>query len=255
MIRCQVNIKFKVPYIYRHIRLDTNVPFYIGIGSEPFYRRATTKRYRNKIWNRIANKTEYAVEILFDDVDWEFACAKEKELIALYGKMVDGTGTLSNVADGGEGTFGVFHSDETKRKITIARKTQLPTNAIPVIKYGLDGKFICIYESANDAARATGLWAYQITAACRGTNGVNAYKSFVWRHRKDALDCFGNILMEIDFTSVKKYLRIKPLTESQIFEIKNSLLTNKQLGEKYGVSSTTIFYAKKGVPQTRKKLP
>ena len=40
--------------IYRHIRLDTNQVFYIGIGS---IKRAYRKTGRNNYWNNITNKT------------------------------------------------------------------------------------------------------------------------------------------------------------------------------------------------------
>lgn len=43
-------------YVYRHIRLDKNEPFYIGIGSNETYKRANTIKDRNKIWYDIAAK-------------------------------------------------------------------------------------------------------------------------------------------------------------------------------------------------------
>lgn len=48
-------------YVYRHIRLDKNEPFYIGIGSDATYKRANTKKGRNEIWKRIVCKTTYDV--------------------------------------------------------------------------------------------------------------------------------------------------------------------------------------------------
>ena len=73
-------------YLYRHIRLDKNEPFYIGIGSDNVYKRANDKKGRNKIWYDIAAKTDYEVEILFDNISWDNACKKEIEFISLYGK-------------------------------------------------------------------------------------------------------------------------------------------------------------------------
>ena len=64
-------------YVYRHIRLDKNEPFYIGIGSDATYQRANSKKGRNKIWNDIVSKTDYEVEILCDKLNWENACIKE----------------------------------------------------------------------------------------------------------------------------------------------------------------------------------
>ena len=93
-------------YLYRHIRLDTNEVFYIGVGTKTrqnvfltlkseFY-RAYNSRERNTIWKRIAAKTEIKVEILFESDDLVFIQQKEKEFISLYGRMVDNTGSLAN---------------------------------------------------------------------------------------------------------------------------------------------------------------
>ena len=66
-------------YLYRHIRLDKNEPFYIGIGTKQnrncfntIYRRAYSKHSRGKIWKFIENKTEYKVEILLESDDRTF---------------------------------------------------------------------------------------------------------------------------------------------------------------------------------------
>ena len=53
-------------YVYRHIRLDKNEPFYIGIGAH--LKRAYEKTKRNKFWYNVVAKTEYNVEILFYDL-------------------------------------------------------------------------------------------------------------------------------------------------------------------------------------------
>lgn len=88
-------------YVYRHIRLDKNVPFYIGIGE--IDRRSRVNYGRNRLWNYIAAKTPYEVEILVDKIEWDEACKKEVEFINLYGRIDKNTGTLANMTDGGEG--------------------------------------------------------------------------------------------------------------------------------------------------------
>lgn len=88
-------------YLYRHIRLDTNLPFYIGIGKDQNYNRAYSKHNRNKYWNNIVNKTEYKVQILFEHDDYNFIKIKEKEFISLYGYSKNGL--LCNMTEGGEG--------------------------------------------------------------------------------------------------------------------------------------------------------
>lgn len=103
--------------LYRHIRLDKNIPFYVGIGDSE--KRAYNKINRTKIWKNIAKKG-YEVEILFEDLTWEQAIEKEKEFIALYGRRDLGLGPLINLTDGGEGTIGYRHSDEVKEKCRLA---------------------------------------------------------------------------------------------------------------------------------------
>lgn len=95
-------------YLYRHVRLDTNKPFYIGIGTKlegtktylSQYRRAYTKSNRNSYWKSIVNNTEHKVEILLESDSYTFIQDKEKELIKLYGRKSDG-GTLCNIEGGG----------------------------------------------------------------------------------------------------------------------------------------------------------
>jgi hypothetical protein len=94
--------------LYRHIRLDKNEPFYIGIGKE--YKRAYHQEGRNRLWKRIVDKTDYEVEVLFEDISWEEAQEKEKEFITLYGRADLGLGTLANMTDGGEGALGTTYN-------------------------------------------------------------------------------------------------------------------------------------------------
>lgn len=133
-------------YLYRHIRLDTNVPFYIGIGSyrknrKDTYERAYSKSLRSIFWNRIVAKTDYRVEIMLENLSREEACAKECEFISLYGRRDLGTGTLVNMTNGGDGVFnlspesrkvmsekakissvGRLHSQETKELLSRLKK-------------------------------------------------------------------------------------------------------------------------------------
>ena len=89
-------------YLYRHIRLDKQEIFYIGIGSSKNYKRAYSKNNRNSYWHNIA-KNGYEVEIMLDNLTWEEACEKEKGFIKLYGRKDLNEGTLVNMTDGGEG--------------------------------------------------------------------------------------------------------------------------------------------------------
>jgi hypothetical protein len=97
-------------YLYRHIRLDKNEPFYVGIGSKKNanfftmsneYERAFVKKRRNAWWQNITQKTNYKIDIICESNDYGFIQEKEKEFISIYKK------TLCNMTLGGEGTLGV----------------------------------------------------------------------------------------------------------------------------------------------------
>lgn len=108
-------------YLYRHIRLDKNEPFYVGIGSDDTYKRAYSSKNRNKHWKNIVGKIEYEVEIVLDDLTWEQACNKEREFIKLYGRQDTTSGILCNYTDGGEGVLGLIVTAESREKM---RKAQ-----------------------------------------------------------------------------------------------------------------------------------
>jgi hypothetical protein len=108
-------------YIYRHIRLDKNQPFYIGIGKRKefdfSYCRANRLTYRNKIWNDIYSKTDIRIDILLDNLTHEQVNEKEKEFIAMYGRINLRNGILANMTDGGEGTHNFVVSNEFRQKL------------------------------------------------------------------------------------------------------------------------------------------
>ena len=125
-------------YVYRHIRKDTNQPFYIGVGlTDDNYARSRAKSKRNSYWKNIVSKAEYNIQILFDDVSREFALEKERELISIYKRGQDG-GTLCNMTLGGEGTLG-----------------KLPPNIRKVYALSKNGDFF-FFDSISQAAIETG---------------------------------------------------------------------------------------------------
>ncbi|ALN97308.1 hypothetical protein BOX09_gp64 [Flavobacterium phage Fpv1] len=115
-------------YLYRHIRLDKNEVFYIGIGTVPktnynissiktYYNRAFEKvKSRNKYWKNITNITDYLVEILYETDNIKLIQLKEKEFIKLY------KNTLCNLTDGGLGIESYNHKKETKLQISNSMK-------------------------------------------------------------------------------------------------------------------------------------
>ena len=104
-------------YVYRHIRLDKNEPFYIGIGNKKNYGRAfeLRKDKRNEMWVKIFLKTQIRVEIISDGLTKQEAGEKEQYYIKLYGRKDLYTGCLCNMTDGGDGIWNCKRTDKTKK--------------------------------------------------------------------------------------------------------------------------------------------
>lgn len=115
-------------YLYRHIRTDKNIPFYIGIGSDDKFVRAYNKHRRNQKWFNIVAKTDYKVDIVFMDISLDEAKEKEIEFIKLYGRSDKGEGTLCNLTDGGEGNPGRIVTDEWRKNKSIEQKGRLKSD-------------------------------------------------------------------------------------------------------------------------------
>lgn len=108
-------------YVYRHIRLDKNEPFYIGIGSDMTNKRANERARRSELWKKIVAKSDYEIEILMDDITFEEAKSKEIEFIKLYGRIDLDNGTLANLTDGGDGLVNRVFTAEHKRKLSLSK--------------------------------------------------------------------------------------------------------------------------------------
>lgn len=99
--------------VYRHLKPCGEV-FYIGIGVSK--KRAYSKYGRNKHWSNTVNKYGYEVQILTNNIDYEFAKEIEKNLILHYGRKDLNLGKLVNMTDGGEGFANMNSEEKLKRK-------------------------------------------------------------------------------------------------------------------------------------------
>jgi len=86
-------------YIYAHIDPNTGETFYIGKGRK---NRAYEYRGRNPQWHEKVKSLNdrYEVKILERNLSLENSEELEFQYIKKYGKIIDGTGTLVNIADG-----------------------------------------------------------------------------------------------------------------------------------------------------------
>ena len=115
-------------YVYQ-LRIDgIDKPFYIGKGkNRRLYDHFTAKSLKsNSHKNRVILKAmregvKVLPEILHTYIDEPSAFAKEVELIAFYGRRVNG-GCLTNATDGGEGSSGHRPSPEAIEKSARAKR-------------------------------------------------------------------------------------------------------------------------------------
>lgn len=110
-------------YVYKHIRLDRNEVFYIGIGNKKNYGRAYEFVFskRSEFWKKIYQKSEIKVEILYENLNKIDASNIEIELIKKYGRKDLNEGCLVNLTDGGDGILNCKRSDETKKKLSLQK--------------------------------------------------------------------------------------------------------------------------------------
>lgn len=99
-------------YVYVHRRKTDGTVFYVGKGSKY---RAAAKHNRSPHWRNIVSKHGYTVEIVHRFSEEQNSLDMERELIAHYGRE-----NLCNMTDGGEGSSGYSHTDESKIKIGLA---------------------------------------------------------------------------------------------------------------------------------------
>ena len=80
----------------------------------------TGRSHKNNVIKKaISEGVKVLAEILHENLTEEHALEKEVELIAFYGRRVNG-GCLTNATDGGEGSSGYVATPETRRKLSLS---------------------------------------------------------------------------------------------------------------------------------------
>jgi len=116
---CFMEETVKDTCLYMHTRKSDGRIIYIGIGCE---KRPYDKTNRGRFWkNMIKSHNGFDVVILKSDMTWNEACDLEIKMIAFYGRIKPSKdnpnyGCLVNMTDGGDGTKGYNHSEESKQK-------------------------------------------------------------------------------------------------------------------------------------------
>jgi len=247
-------------YLYRHIRLDKNEPFYIGVGTKRSgntfiqkYIRAYCKHDKRKIWKGIVSRTEYVVEIIMESNSRDFLLEKEKEFIGLYGRIDIKTGTLSNLTDGGEGTMNKSREQLDKELITRKNNGSYQRNKERWIKYinenikGKDsvlnkksylynkqGVFVSQFKNMTDCSVYVGLTRSLVCKLCRDKVSHSKYifsDTFFGQH------------MDISIAKKQKYnLKRRLVKMSRNWEMLELYKTATEAGNTNGFDRTNIKF-------------
>lgn len=192
-------------YVYYLIDPNNMQPFYVGKGSKN--RMYQHFRIRNTIDNiYLKEKLCYLAargqkpiyEKVIINIPEKLAYQKEIELIKLHGRLIDKSGILCNICEGGNGCTGSSWS-ESRRKETSDRmkgaRGYLPIMMRPVSQYTLTGDHIKDFPSAKVASESVkGANRSYITQVCKGKR--KSAGGFIWTYK-------GNPVPEFS----KKYYR------------------------------------------------
>jgi hypothetical protein len=112
-------------YVYEHTRPDTNSVFYVGKGKG---NRLNSLSDRNRYWNHIVAKVgSFNACKIVENEDEELIFLAEKERIDQLRRI---GAKLCNVTNGGEGTTGLKHSEESKAKIGVRHSKESYAKAL-----------------------------------------------------------------------------------------------------------------------------
>jgi hypothetical protein len=245
--------------VYQHRRLDTNEIFYVGMGRH--IRRAYVgtnirkigrkSEYRSEQWANIVMATPIKVEIVYQDLTYEEALEKEKELIKFYGRRDFNLGPLVNHSDGGEGTInpslemlakisrkGYKHTQGAKRKIGYATRKlktgcKLSENHKILISGRMKGnKHRLGSKHTDESKRKMSLKAKGRKAYNKGIPMKESQKKKLSEIRIDSKVALGS-------NNPRAKLKEQDVINIRL-EYANGNVTHKNLSEKYGVNTRSI---------------
>lgn len=202
-----------------------NNKVYIGITSKGISARWKEHIYSAehgcpfKLHNAIRKygKENFSIELIDFCNSWEELTEKEQYYISEYKSLQDEYGY--NMTEGGDGTFGRCHTEETKEKIrqkaigrevteatrlklseagkiiTEAREAYRNSGNIgssrrkPVLQYTKDGNFVSEYCGVNEASRLTGIHVATLSNALKGRNVIGSkVNPYIWVYKEDYPD-------------------------------------------------------------------
>jgi group I intron endonuclease len=214
--------KEKLYCVYKHTSPSGKV--YIGITCQ----EPPEKRWQNgngykecpRFWNAICKYgwDNFGHEILYEQLSFDKACEKEKEVIFLYDSTNPSYGY--NISAGGEFCppdiliseerrkilsekykgennpnygnhklagennpfYGKHHSEETKKKLSQVQTGRQSARKRSVQQFDKNNCFIAEYKSLTEASKETGCRLSDICSCCKGN--LKSAGGFIWRYKE-----------------------------------------------------------------------
>jgi hypothetical protein len=109
-------------YVYVYYDPRNGDPIYVGLGRGQRAFKHWKKKANNPFFQNVLNKIRAQgltprIEFVSQDLTLNTASKLEIELIKLYGRRSDDTGTLTNITEGGEGFKGMKQSEKHKKNL------------------------------------------------------------------------------------------------------------------------------------------
>ena len=126
MIKYTMDLKNPKYLVYIHKKFNSDIPFYVGACCDSNRNRPFDSSQRSKEWLEIVNQADgkFDVFIISEGLTQKESFDLEIKMIEEIGKIINGTGTLVNITDGGPGRPGFKVSKETKILMSESAQTR-----------------------------------------------------------------------------------------------------------------------------------
>ena len=190
MMQSDNNQRVKKYYVYGHYTEDTDVLFYIGVGTILYLKSKTkTQRYsrayhssnKTNIWKNVKKKHGIVVKILYEYYTKQESLDKEKELIEKFGRRVMNTGYLTNICTGGK----IGPTGRTYKMSPEQKKLLSDQRSMDFYIYNKEGEFLQKIRTLKNVAKFCGVVPNAISSCLKTKNYSNGF--FIFREFKGEL--------------------------------------------------------------------
>lgn len=206
----EIGISMQYSGIYALVN-NMNNKIYIGKSANVYERvlehfgRLNNNKHSNYHLQRSFNKYSGSfIAILLEESECDLLDDKERYFISYYETKNQNYGY--NMTDGGEGTLGYRHTDETKLRMSKSAKIRgflvethkkaVESLSIPIVQLDLEGNFVKRWNSAHETTQVK-FNGSNVGQCCKKKRAT--HKGFVWVYESEYLSpnfSFNNLLVK-----------------------------------------------------------